>query len=309
MTGALLAALLTAATALGGTGPWVLGGGDQQVYVGLESQRFDRLAIGSGSYHDDVVTVDGGVSTFGAKLIAAFGLSNRFEIEGELPYQVAFQNQPGAICSALGAGACSTTHGLGVVVVRGKGLVLDEVDGRPVSLSLEGALRFGQLTFEDRHRVTTLGEGTFDVEGKVLVGRSGPLPTGYWSAYLDLGGRYRVPVVRDFQDSGIRVPGWELLSTAEWLFTPGERFSVGPAFGLLWRPRGLDFEEVDLTDPDRFLGLRIFTFEAGAKAIYRSGRNVAASLSVYRTVYAINNPEVWKVNVGIAFRGLVKRRS
>ena len=39
----------------------MLGKGDQQIYVGLDAQRFSKLAVDSGAYTDDVIDVDQGV--------------------------------------------------------------------------------------------------------------------------------------------------------------------------------------------------------------------------------------------------------
>ncbi len=304
----LLLTALSANHAVAGTGPWILGQGDEQIYIGAETQRLDRLAIGSGSYADDVIVVDGGITTLGLKALVTLGLTSRFEIEGELPYNIVFSNRSGAVCDALGLGACRTTKGIGIIALRGKALLLDEVAGKPLSLSVGLDLRFGQTTFENRQRITNLGEGTFDIEPRLLMGRVGPLPNGYWSLYWGASFRYRVPIDRDFMDDGIDVPGYELTSDLEALFTPGRLVSIGPAVNWWLRPNGVDFEDVDLTDPDRLLGLRATVFEAGAKVIVRSGRNITFVGSFFRTVYARNNPEVYKVGVGVSFRDFVPDR-
>lgn len=308
---AALVTWMTSGEALAGNGPWVLGAGDQQVYVGLDAQRLGNLAVSSGSYADDVIQVDQGVTTLGGKLIGTFGLNRLVEVELELPYQYAFQNDPGPVCEAVGLDACEPTHGVGVIVARGKVLLLDELLGKPLSISLGLDVRFGQPTFRFRERITNLGEGTFDIEPRLSLGRIGGLggKGGYFSIYGDVGFRWRFPIDKDYGEDGLAIPGWELTGNLESLFTPTGLVSIGPAVGVLWRPVGVDFEDVDLADPNRFAALRILALDAGAKLLIRSGRSVTFALGVFHTIYAENNPQdVLKVSLGVAFRDLIRRR-
>lgn len=307
---AFAAAMLAGSgTAWAGGGPWVLGKGDQQVYVGLGAQTFQRLAVDSGSYTDDVIQVDEGVSSFGAQLIASFGLTRRLEIEADIPYSYTFANNPGGVCDLLAMGACKTTQGIGIITVRAKFLAVDEIQGAPLSLSIGLDARFGQLTAEHRQRITSLGEGTFDIEPRVAIGRIGSLPKGYWSLYVDGSFRWRFPLNSDFAGTGIATPGYEITANLENLFTPIETFSIGPTVSLLSRPNGVDFSATDLTDVDRLISLRILALDAGAKILVRNGRNITVAMAVSRTVYAINNPEdVWKFSLGVGFRDIFRRR-
>lgn len=300
-----------ATNAHAGAGPWVLGKGDEQIYVGLDAQRFNRLAIDDGAYTDSVIDVDGGVTSFGAKLIGTVGLTRRLEIEFDLPYAYTYVNQPGAVCDLLGLDACETTQGIGTIAIRSKVLLVDELAGAPVSFSLGLDLRFGQLTAEHRQRITSLGEGTFDVEPRLSLGRIGSLRkgAGYWSLYADLGFRYRVPIDTAYGPDALWIPGFEITGNLENLWAPVQTVSFGPAIATLWRPNGVDFSATDLTDVDRIVALRMFALDVGGKIIIRNGRRVAVSASVFHTAYAINNPQdVVKVNVGVAIRDLFRKR-
>jgi hypothetical protein len=58
--------LLFGATTLAGSGPWLLGPGDQSVYTGVEVQRPTRLhVVTDGDGGDAVIDVGEGLSTFG----------------------------------------------------------------------------------------------------------------------------------------------------------------------------------------------------------------------------------------------------
>ena len=306
--GALLAAGLGFATpALAGSGPWALGHHDYSLYLGAEAQRLDTLALSSGSGADDVVDVGGGISTLGLKAILSYGVLPRLETEIAVPWYRVHQNRPEQEpCIALGPGTCAPTTGIGIVRARAKGMVLDEVLGAPVSLALGPELRFGQHTSATRKRITNLGEGTFDAGGFLSVGRTGTLGSGYWTAYAEGVGRYRTA---NTEQGGVRMPGPEVGGEAEALFAPSFDVAFGPSITALHRLSGVDFEEADLGDVDRFASLRFTAVQAGAKLIVRSGEEIVLSTGVLRTIWAVNNPtDVWTVNVGVSARGFLQRQ-
>lgn len=308
--------LLQAGLAQASTGPWLLGAGDESVYVGLDAQRFGTLALSSGSYADDVVTVDDGLTSLGGKIIGTFGLTRRVELELEFPVVYTFANGQGAVCGSLGLGACEPSAGVGVLVARSKFLVVDELAGAPLTLSLGLDLRFGQPTFDMRARITASGQGTFDLEPRVGLGRIGSLRQGkgYWSLFVDGGFRYRLPLDQAFGPDGVPAPGYEITANLENLWSPVPMVSFGPAVSLLTRPVGLDVEQVLadpalLGDPDRFSGINLTVLDAGGKLILRNGRNITFAAAVFYTLYARNNPsDVLKVSVGVGFRDLFRKR-
>lgn len=311
----VVALLLCPAPADAGSGPWVLGQGDHTLYLGLEAQRFDHLALAAGSGADDVTQVGGGVSTWGAKAIATVGLLPRLEAELALPwYEVRQNREEASPCPELSLGACETTRGIGVIRARAKLRALDEILGPPVTLSFGLEAQLGQATADDRARITNLGEGTLDAGAFGVVGRSGSLGGGggYWSSYLELGGRYRS---RNAELGGIEAPGAETWGEGQFLLAPGGRLAFGPEASFLWRPAGVDVEDM-LADPeivldiDRFSALRIFTAQAGGKVLVRCSDRVTANAGVLHTLYAINNPtDVWVLDLGISARGFLRGKA
>lgn len=274
--------------AAAGTGPWTLPEGDLSVYAGAEYQRISRLANSLGSGSEQVIDVDEGLEKSGATVVLSYGLRDRIEVELQAPYTVVSANRTdGPLCSTLGLAACKTTQGLGIVTARVKGLVADELLGAPLSLAVAAELRLGQATAATRARVTNLGEGTTDLGGMVEAGRSGGLGAGYWSSYLEVGGRYRFP---NTDTGGQPVPGSELHAELEWLGGAQAWWALGPAASLLWRPAGVDIEALDAGDPDRFASLRVFNLRAGGKLILRSSARTSLALAAFGTAYARNNP-------------------
>lgn len=305
-----LLVLVASSPARAGSGPWVLGPADHTLYLGLEAQRFDHLAQSSGSGADDVIQVSDGVQTFGAKAIATVGLLPRLEGELSVPWSVVRNNRPDdSPCDLLGLDACEETQGIGIIRARAKALVVDEILGPPVSVALGGELRLGQLTSTTRQRITNLGEGTLDAGGFASVGRIGTLGKGYWSGYVEAGGRYRS---RNRSYDEVQAPGAELWAEGELLVAPRRSVAIGPTATWLHRPEGVDVEDL-LVDPalggdvDRFSALRIHAAQAGVKALVRTGDQVTTSLGVLHTLYAVNNPtDVWTVDLGVSFRGFLR---
>jgi hypothetical protein len=295
-------AMLCSATASAGSGPWVVGEGNGTIYSGLESQRLTNLAI---TVDDErlVIPVGEGLSTFGVKAIGAWGLTNRIEIEGEVPwYRVHANRSDSQLCADLGLRACATTKSIGLIRLSGKYLVFDELLGAPVSVSIGGEARFGDFTEDTRARITNVGEGTFDLGTWLSVGRTGALGSiGSYSVYTDLGYRYRFAKTTTFPNftGNLRVPGSEYEARIASLVSPNPYFGVGPAVNVLWRPRGLDWGEVDLTDPDRLSALRVFNLRAGGQVILRSRGGISVSASAFGTVWTVNNPsDVFVVSLG-----------
>jgi hypothetical protein len=302
MLSTLLLALTTAATA--GSGPWVIGTGQSSLYMGAETQRLTQLALSTGSYAtEDVVDVGSGLSTIGAQAIVTYGLLPRLEIEGLLPvYRVRANRTDAELCDALGLDACKATSGVGVMRIRAKGMVLDELYGPPFSLAIGPELRLGELTAPERARLTNLGEGTTDVGAFVSIGRTGLLGgSGAWSAFAEGGWRYRFPNTELEPD--LPVPGSEFFSDIEAFFGPNLTWAVGPSVTAYIRPDGVDFEEVDMADQDRFSALRVLAIQAGGKVLVRSGSRVTLSAGALRTVYAENNPsDVLSISVGLTIQ-------
>jgi hypothetical protein len=297
----LVILLLAAATdARAGSGPWVVSEGDLNVYSELEYQRISELAISSNGEEVDVIAVDDGIETFGAKAIATYGLRERIDLELQVPwYRAEANTTTGPICTTLGLQACVTTEGLGAVTAKVKGLLVDELALAPVSLSVAGVARFGAFTSDERARITNLGEGTTDLGGVLAVGRSGGLLDGFWSGWAQVGWLHRFPN-QEFR--GIAVPGGELLADAEVMAGARRWWSLGPSVSLLHRPEGVDFVQADVTSVDRFSMLRVTSLRGGGKLVLRSSERTALVLSGLTTLAAVNNPYVFSFGAGVSIQ-------
>ena len=272
------------------SGPWVLSPKDTSIYAGTEFQRFGKLATETGSFSDDKVPVDSGITTLGVQGYVSYGLVQRVQLGLSVPwYFVQANRDDGPVCTTFGLHACTPTKGLGIVDLTAQGLLLDEFYGAPLSLAAGAEFRQGEHTAKTRSRITNLGEGTSDVGGYLSVGRTGGLgKTGNWSGYVALGGLYRFPNTENAD--GDPVPGSEFNGTAEVLFGLNRIVTLGGTADLLWRPWGVDVTGVDLSDPDRFGSLRVFNLRPGLKLLLRSSDNVVFSASALGTLYARNNP-------------------
>lgn len=302
LSASLLLSVLASPLARAGSGPWVIGEGQTDVYVGTEARRLEKLAISTGSFaEEDLIEVDEGLSAFGAKLILTHGVLTNVEVDLSLPWTYVHANRDdGPVCAALGLQACETTRGVGVITARARYNALNELYGPPLSLTVGLEARHGDLTSGTRARITNLGEGTFDLGPVLSLGRTGGLGNrGYWYSFLDAGYRYRFPNV---EEGVTQVPGSELFAEADWVAVPDGRVGFGPVLTFFWRPEGQDVEDLlaeFATDIDRLGRLRVLAAGAGGKLTVRSSRKVSFSLSALRTVYAVNNPLVLNVNLGL----------
>jgi hypothetical protein len=296
------------AAAHAGSGPWTVGAGRASVYAAVEGQRLGRLAIDRGDARQ-VVDVGEGLQKVTVKGIATVGLTNRVEAELGVPWTRAETTRPdSALCGALGLGACETTEGIGIVDAKAKLLLLDEYFNAPLSLSLGGEVRLGQLTAGDRERITNLGEGTLDAGPFLSIGRTTSVgSSGYVSAWATGGYRFRSRNTDEFPLADPRedlpAPRDEVAASAQILLSPTGRWSVGPDASFLYRP-GPDFSQVDLTDPDRFAALGITALRVGGIATVRASDTLTGVLSVLGTAVAVNNPtDSWTVGVGLQWSG------
>lgn len=314
LTGAARAAVAVAmigvsGTAAAGSGPWVIGPGDQSLYLGVESQRIDTLVVNQRSGTEDL-DVDARITTFGVKGILSYGLASRLEAEVAVPYyRVWMARDDLPPCGGLGLGECVPTQGIGVIEGRVKALVADELAGSPVSVAAGGHLRLGAFTHDTRQRLTNLGEGSTDFGAFASVGLSRGLAKGYWSGFLELEALYRTPNTVSFPhaDGDARAPGPELLASTDVLFAPTGTVALGPSASVLWRPVGLDWYELDFTDPDRFAVLRVLSPRIGGKLVLRGSSRVALSASAYKAVATVNNPTPFLVSAGVSLNGLFRR--
>lgn len=310
-------ALLIAGLAYAGAGPWVARSEHPSLYVGAETQRIEQFVTEGGSLDDEaIVEVDEGLSIVYVKAIATLPLTPRADAELIVPWgHVGANRTDGGLCAALGSSACKTTQGFAPVSLRARVLLLDELLGAPVSLSLGAEARWGQHTADERERLTNLGEGTFDLGPTLGVGRSGALGGGYYYTYLDAMYRHRFPMIDASEEDADptateqlygdqTLPGPEVLGELTAVIVPGGRFGFGPSVNYFSRVRGVDFSETVLTDVDRFTALRLKNLQAGLKVQLGMAGRATISASAYRSVYTENNPLITSFGVGFSFNEL-----
>ena len=304
----LMCGLAGTASAWAGSGPWVVGNGQASLYVGADSQRITRLAI-TVDDERDVIDVGQGLTSFGVKGIASLGITNRAEVEVQAPWWTVRANRPDeALCGALGLQACATTTTVGVITAKTKVLLVNEYFGSPFSLSVGTELRYGDFTAPTRARITNAGEGTTDLGPTVAIGRVGSIGSAYVLAQTELGWRYRFPTTRAYPDvpRGTRAaPLPESWANLEMLAGPSNKIVVGPTFNILYR-NGLDWGDLDLSDPDRLAALRILTARLGATVILHNDGDLALVGTIMQAVAARNNPNTLSVGVGVSFSGLTR---
>ena len=303
--------VLGAAPSFAGSGPWVVGDGEYSVYMGTEAQRLGRLDIRDGAGGQDVVDVDQGISTLGAKAILSVGAQGRFEAELGVPlYRVYANRIDGPVCTTFGLQACATTQGIGVITLRGKGTLLDQLYGDPVTWAVGADARFGHFTAPTRARITNLSEGTLDIGAFTSIGTSGALGTGSWSGFVEVAGWYRSPTTKSYPAPGGAVmvaPHPEGQVISEFLIGWRPSFSFGPLIVGFARPGGLDFGEITLTDPDRFAALRVANLRIGGTILIRAKERLTFVVSGLHTVSAYNNPYTSLISFGVGTNGRLFR--
>jgi hypothetical protein len=295
---------LACADAHAGSGPWALSAGDHALYVGVEAQRFRELAPVMGG---ELLTADAGgpVHSTGVKLAASVGLAPRVDAQVTIPYyRVEASVVAPGVCREFPGSPCRTTSGLGLVDVRTKWQLADELAGSPLSVAVGAWMRLGAHTQATRMRVTNLGEGTTDFGGTLSAGRTGRVGKGFCNAQIDAGYLHRTPTRR--HPRGPR-DEWTLDVLAH--ASPGSTVAVGPAVYAFWRPGGIDFDAVDLASPDRFSVLTVLNVRAGAALVIREPqRGLSLTASFVRTVVARNNPsDAWVASVGVGAHNPLRR--
>ena len=298
--------LLTTVSALAGSGPWSLSRGDHAVYFGLEAQRFRNLnPVANGEPHK--VPTGGPVMTTGAKVNVALGLIDGVEAELSVPYyRVEAAVVEAGACRDFPGAACATTMGFGVIDLRSKWQFLDELGGSPISIAAGARARLGSHTQNTRDRITNLGEGTTDVGGFLSFGRTARLGKGFWNGYAE-GGYLHRPATT----TAPRGPNDELNFDALVHVAPLRSVGFGPAASGFWRPRGVDFDAVDMHSKDRLAIIRAANVRVGGEVVLRDPRSgLALSASFLRTVFARNNPpDTWILSTGVSAQNPLKRRA
>lgn len=304
----LLLALALPLPAAAGTGPWTLGEGAWTLYGGAEYRRFTLVAGGDGGALGEGDPLPTGIRSLGLQAIGSYGLLDWAEAELTVPWVLAQADRADAEgCAALGQGACRTVESVALLQARMKLRLLDEYVGPAVSVAAGPVLRSGEFNHDERARLTTPTEGQTDLGAFVTVGRSTGLgERGWYAAWLQVDARHRFPN-GDRPDGG-KAPGEEVAAEAEVLVAPTGTVAFGPDVYFTWRD-GVDLEEIDATDPDRFASLGVGSLRAGGKVLLQSSRLFTVVLSGTGTIWARNNPtDAFSVGLGLNYQGLAKEQ-
>lgn len=297
-------ALAAPGTALAGSGPWTLAEGDWSAYGGAEYRRFANVVGGDGAFVGGGDPLPTGIRSLALQGIATYGVLDWAEAELTVPWVLAQADRKDAEgCAGLGQGACGTVTGAGLLQARLKLRVLDEYVGPPVTVAVGPALRSGELSHDDRMRLTAPTEGQTDIGAFVAVGRSGGLGrAGWYATWLQVDARHRFP--NTTLTDGQKVPGEEMAAEWEVLFAPGGVVAFGPDLFFTWRD-GYDLEAMDAADPDRFAGLGVASLRGGAKVLLRSSRLWTVVISGTGGIWARNNPpDTHTVAIGLNYQGI-----
>lgn len=285
--------LLMLAEALAGDGPWTLSPRQQNLYLGADYYQYSLFNPGSGEARD----VPSPITASALTGVWTAGLRPGLELELKLPLERArAQDQDGCLAAAPVEGWCRTSSGVGDVGAQIKLRALDELYGSPVTVSVSGGMRSGELYADHRQRLTTLGDGHTDLGGGLSMGRTDVLGSGWYRASLDLWYWYRLPV--EGAELHDEISGSFAALVAIW---PG--FALGPAAHGFWRLGGDDVSEADFSNPDLWATLAARQVQAGAKlGIFGVSGAPTLSLTLLRTVYAQNNPtDAFVVSAGLGW--------
>jgi hypothetical protein len=282
--------LLLTGTAHAGDGPWTLNPGEDSLFVGVSTFRYNQF---QDSKTGQVTSLGDGVTATGLVGVFTTGLAEGLELEVVLPYERVRVNDRGNdFCNQDNRPAdfCKTSAGVGDASAVLKGRVLNELYASPVTLSLAAGARSGELYSDHRDRLTTLGDGNTDLGAGLSVGRTDLLgDKGHWYR-VGAWGWYWYRLAHEGTTWATKVPADEVSYTLEATISPHHRFGFGPAVQGFHRLGGVSFSEMDFASENHWSSLKAAQIQAGGKVgIYTDGGPTFA-LAVLRTVWAQNNP-------------------
>jgi hypothetical protein len=242
------------------------------VYVGANYSTFSNYVVGADESEGSLDSID----TILGRLLCNTGLVDRVDIEVSIPVANVSQGE-------------KSNTGLGNVDAAIKYRLLNESDGRPVSLSVYAGAGTGAAHRDSRGDMHNLGEGTTDVFAGLGVGRLGIWSQGQWWARFNIQYRYRLALQTV---DGQKIPADDIVDS----FDAG--LQVHPLFGLavsahgFYRLGGYDIGEwpSDLDSDNKWAALDAGSLLAGGKLLVYATDFNTISLSMLRTVWAKNNP-------------------
>lgn len=291
--------VVVGAPARAGDGPWTLGEGDRNVYVGVDYFRYATFRDGDG----DVSPLSSGLTAAGVTMVGTLGLAPGFEAELKVPYESVRVNraEDDAICQNVPRKQwCAPSGGIGDVALQVKGRVLEERFVNPVSASFFLGVRTGEAYANKRGRLTTLGDGQTDLGAGASVGKSGRLGKGWYRTAATGAYWYRFANV---ELDGRKVPADELSFSLTSTLSPWNRFGFGPALYGFQRLDGVDMGQVDLSHQDSWASLDAGQIQVGGElGVYSRRGGPTVTFAVLNTIYARNNPaDTLVVSMGIGW--------
>ena len=296
----IVAVGLCPVTAMAGGGPWTLGGGQSNLYIGGDYYRYARFQTPAGEQE-----LPTGITASGLTGVWTVGLAYSLEMDLKLAFESVRLNDPRVpVCTDPDAPVdwCEPTANLGDLAARLKWRFVDEAYGAPVSLAASLAARSGEAYSPERGRLTTLGDGNSDLGTGLSVGRTATLGKGWYTVGVDAWYWYRFPNRR----TGVgKVPADEVGLDGEAMLSVHPRFAVGPAASWFTRLGGVDLslDRMDRTDPDAWNALRASQLKLGGKlGVYAIDNGPTLSAAVLTTVAARNNPvDTLAISLGIGW--------
>ncbi|MBX2798656.1 MAG: hypothetical protein KTR31_13325 [Myxococcales bacterium] len=293
----ILLLALTASPSLAGDGPWTLGVGQTNLYLGLDYFRYQSFRRPGAQ----MVQMGSGITATGATAVITRGLTRGTEVELRLPFERVRANDPeSAFCTteAPRTDWCQATAGLGDLMGIVKIRLMDEADFRPLSVAAGAMIRTGEFYSENRARLTTLGDGQTDIGAMVSIGRTQQWSSAGWiRASTSAAYWYRLP-----HANAPKVPADEIAGDLNVLLSPNGSFAIGPTASYFFKLGGEDLDPALLQSINGFASLRGSQLKAGGKLGLYGKNGLTLSVAAQYSVYAMNNPaDTLAISVGMGW--------
>lgn len=297
--GLVVGFLPTVATA--GGGPWTLGGGEHNVYMGGDYYRYSRFQTPA-----RIRELPTGITASGLTGVWTAGLAYGLEMELKLAFEaVRVNDRTVDICTdpEVPHDWCAPTANIGDLGARLKWRFLDEAYGAPLSMAASLGVRTGEAYANTRGRLTTLGDGQSDVGGGLSFGRTATVAKGWYTLGADTWYWFRFP--NAYGADGQKYPADEIGADVEAMVSLHPRFALGPAVSVFTRLGGEDlvFDRLDRTNPDTWNALRAQQVKLGGKlGVYSVDGGPTLSVAALTTVASANNPVgTLAISVGVGW--------
>ena len=297
----LIAGLLLPTLASAAPGPWTLGGNDTKVELGASYARWRTFRTGGPQGAAFPQTESVTRNDFIADI--RYGVLDNVEVRVRTSWASQAMSVNDSRCreERLGAEGCATTRGVSPVNTRLKIRLLDQLNARPITLTVGPDLRFGDHTRDTAHRMTNIGLGQSDYGAFASLGREGSLGSGYVAMFFETS-FYRRLALTELDNNGMinpsapnqtKIPGDEVQGRFELIYYP----SSPVAFGVIAQGRhmltGYNWSQLETNveeNPNLFVSLKSSQVDVGLQAVVRSIENVEFHAWATYPVFARNEP-------------------